>query len=137
MSDGHAEASKSPTWAAPLLRAIAGCERQQVKAGHSDGRAGSDDPMATARLILAAFAIAFLGWLVAGCATTKWSHPTADDQQFKADDSECEKLAASSVGHPGYPARAGALPSPAGLDQSKRVNQAYERCMMGKGWVKP
>ncbi len=93
--------------------------------------------MAAARLILAAFAIAFLGWLVAGCATTKWSHPTADDQQFKTDDSECEKLAAASVGHPGYPARAGTQPSPASLDQSKRVNQAYERCMMGKGWVKP
>ena len=137
MSDGHAEASKSPRWAALSFGRMPGARGSKSRTGHNDGRAGSDDPMAAARLILAAFAIAFLGWLVAGCATTKWSHPTADDQQFKADDSECEKLAASSVGHPGYPARAGALPSPAGLDQSKRVNQAYERCMMGKGWVKP
>ena len=89
------------------------------------------------RLILAAFAIAFLGWLVVGCATTKWSHPTADDQQFKADNSECETLAAGSAGYLGYPARAGAQSSQTGLYQSMRINQAYERCLMGKGWVKP
>jgi hypothetical protein len=92
--------------------------------------------VAAARLILAAFAIAFLGWLVAGCATTKWSHSTAGDQQFKADDSGCEKLAAGSAGYPGYPVRAGAQSSQAALYQSMRINQAYERCMIGKGWVK-
>ncbi len=84
-------------------------------------------------MLLGALTIALVMWLLVGCATTKWSHPTAGEPQFKADDSECEKLAAASAGYLGYPARAG---SPAGLDQSRRINQAYERCMMGKGWVK-
>jgi hypothetical protein len=88
------------------------------------------------RLLLGVLTIALVMWLLVGCATTKWSHPTAGEPQFKADDSECEKLAAASVGYPGYPARAGAQPSQAGLYQSMRVNQAYERCMIGKGWVK-
>lgn len=64
-------------------------------------------------LKLRALTIALVMWLLVGCATTKWSHPTAGEQQFKADDSECEKLAAASVGYLGYPARAGAQSSQA------------------------
>ena len=89
------------------------------------------------RLFLGALTSALVMWLLVGCATSKWSHPTAGEQQFKADDSECEKLAAASLGGLGYPPRAGTQPSQAGVYQSMRVNQAYERCMMGKGWVKP
>lgn len=78
--------------------------------------------------------IALLVWLSAACSTNKWSHPTAGDQQLKADDSECEKLAANTAGGVGYPAPAGRQ---AALYQSMRVNQVYQQCMMGKGWVKP
>ena len=75
-------------------------------------------------MLLGALTIALVMWLLVGCATTKWSHPIAGEQQFKADDSECEKLAAASVGYLGYPARAGAQLSQAGLYQSMRINQA-------------
>jgi hypothetical protein len=92
------------------------------------------------RVILGTFTLAILVWLLVGCAATKWTHPTANDQQFRTDDSECEKLAAASVGYPvsgvGYPASAGAQLSHAGLYKSMRMNQAYERCMMGKWWMK-
>ena len=84
------------------------------------------------RLVLLAFTLVLLVWFLVGCATTKWSHPTAGDQQFKVDDSECSEQAARSMGV-GYPRRAGPL---ADIGGSMRLNQAYEKCLRDKGWVK-
>ena len=64
--------------------------------------------------------------LLAGCATT-WGHPTKSEQEFYADDSECESRGA------------GVPMGVTNMDHAFRnaqVQRIYERCMMGKGWRK-
>ena len=68
--------------------------------------------------------LALIALLLTGCATV-WSHPVKTDQDFYADDSECEARGASvpiGVTNMDHIMRRG------------QVDRIYERCMMGKGW---
>ncbi len=77
--------------------------------------------------------IALLVWLSAACSTNKWSHPTAGDQQFRFDNSECQDQSARSAG---FPPPAWGIAGRDHLVWSKRRDEAYARCMMDKGWVR-
>ena len=57
-----------------------------------------------------AIVLVFLAWLLAGCASDpRWTHPTKDSYEWKADAADCERFFSAS-------------------------DRDREACMKGKGW---